>query len=43
MMVPPDRGFRREANAPAQLSAVQKVVRYAEKDDLLLYITGVFI
>ncbi|KAI1729200.1 flavodoxin family protein [Ditylenchus destructor] len=41
-MVPPDPAFRREANAPAQLSAVQKVVRYAEKDDLLLYITALF-
>ncbi|KAI1721370.1 flavodoxin family protein [Ditylenchus destructor] len=41
-MVPPDPAFRREANAPAQLSGVQKVVRYAEKDDLLLYITALF-
>uniref|UniRef100_A0A915DG93 Uncharacterized protein n=1 Tax=Ditylenchus dipsaci TaxID=166011 RepID=A0A915DG93_9BILA len=41
-MVPPQSGFKREPNAAAQLSAVQKVVRYAEKDDLLLYITAIF-
>lgn len=43
-MIPnPERGFKREANAkPVQLSTIQKVVRYAEKDDFLLYFTALF-
>lgn len=42
-MIAPNSGFRREANAhQTSLSTLQKVVRYAEKDDLLLYITAAF-
>nr|CAD2137768.1 unnamed protein product [Meloidogyne enterolobii] len=45
-MIPhqPNQGFKREANAQHQqtLSTLQKVVRYAEKDDFLLYLTAAF-
>ena len=42
-MIPPDRsGFKRESNAQQALSTLQQVVRYAEKDDLLLYVTAAF-
>ncbi|KAL7078141.1 hypothetical protein ACQ4LE_002544 [Meloidogyne hapla] len=41
---PNQGGFKREANAQQQqtLSTLQKVVRYAEKDDFLLYLTAAF-
>lgn len=42
-MSAPERGtVRREAPPPASLSTIERIVRYAEKDDLLLYITAVF-
>jgi len=42
-MIPPERGFKREANAQSTpVSTMEKVVRYTEKDDLLLYITAGF-
>lgn len=61
-MLPPDRAYRREANAKSvpgtqqnshnyqsqqqqqqqQLSTMQKVMRFAERDDLLLYLTAAF-
>uniref|UniRef100_A0A1I7SG73 RSN1_TM domain-containing protein n=1 Tax=Bursaphelenchus xylophilus TaxID=6326 RepID=A0A1I7SG73_BURXY len=45
VMWPPDRGFRREppTNLDAEnISAFEKIIRYAEKDDLLLYLTALF-
>ncbi|KAI6239053.1 Flavodoxin-like domain-containing protein [Aphelenchoides fujianensis] len=40
---PPERGFPREPKAQqVQMSTFEKIVRYAEKDDLLLYATALF-
>lgn len=42
-MPDPERGFRREANAKqADFSTIQKVVRYTENNDILLYVTALF-
>ncbi|CAD5213407.1 unnamed protein product [Bursaphelenchus okinawaensis] len=45
IMWPPDRGFRREPPTNLDLenlSTFEKIIRYAEKDDLLLYLTALF-
>ncbi|KAF7630914.1 hypothetical protein Mgra_00008833 [Meloidogyne graminicola] len=44
VMIPqPNLNFKRESNAQhSTLSTLQKVVRYAEKDDFLLYLTAAF-
>lgn len=42
---PPDRGtFRRDPTAQQQepLTTFEKIIRYAEKDDMLLYATAIF-
>lgn len=44
-MWPPDRGqFKRDPGAQTQesMTIFEKIVRYAEKDDILLYATAVF-
>lgn len=43
-MLPPDRNmFKTEAKPPPpELSNLEKLIRYAEKNDLLLYITAFF-
>lgn len=47
-MIPPDRTMfktpqvGRDTNSGQQLSSMEKLIRYAEKDDWLLYVTALF-
>jgi hypothetical protein len=43
-MWPPERNFKRDPNPQSQesLTLFEKVIRYAEKDDFLLYATAIF-
>lgn len=41
---PPDRNFKRDPSSQQHesLSTIDRIVRYAEKDDFLLYATALF-